>query len=263
MDDDERLLSLLSQLRLTERTVTSTPDSAPRIPTPPALTRCRIANQPTVYRYQAPGLSGLTNDWDECKENVTGFPCALHRGYKSRVEAEAAFLYAQQRGWTSSHDPHHFRYIPPIPVTDDDYEVYNPLSGGESDNDEVWYVVYRGLRPGVYRSSLESQLNVTGVPGQVFESIQGEDAARAKFADAKRKGVPAQTVSRNKDYLRRKTREAMSRIYYSIGVDPALHEERQERRRQAAAKYRELNRQKLKLKARERRRAAQEGTTAV
>ncbi|CAK5277179.1 unnamed protein product [Mycena citricolor] len=69
---------------------------------------------------------------------------------------------------------------------------------------------------------------------------------------------------KNREYLQRKTREAMSRLYYGVGVDPAVHEERLERRKQAAAKYREQNRRKLKLKARERRQIAREGSaTAV
>ncbi|CAK5273726.1 unnamed protein product [Mycena citricolor] len=145
--------------------------------------------RPAAYVVFVGREPGVCDSWDQCNEKMLGYPCALYRGYTSRADADAAFLYAQQRGWTSSPDADVFRYVPPIPVTDDDYETYNPLSGNESANDQLWYVVYRGLRPGVYRSSLESQLNVVGVPGQLFESVEGEDAARAKFADAQRKGV--------------------------------------------------------------------------
>ncbi|CAK5276785.1 unnamed protein product [Mycena citricolor] len=143
--------------------------------------------RPKAYVVFVGRRSGVFDLWSECKAQVSDYACCLYRGYSSKDRAEAAFVYAQQRGWTSA--PGHFRYVPPIPVTDDDYEVYNPLSGREEDNDKRWYVVYRGLRPGVYRSSLESQLNVTGVSGQLFESVEGEALARKRFADAKRKGI--------------------------------------------------------------------------
>lgn len=67
-----------------------------------------------------------------------------------------AFQYAEERGWIRSESTPHHQFKPeimPKSVTQqDDPDVHNisefmPRTG---DKDKGWYVVYRGLRPGVY-----------------------------------------------------------------------------------------------------------------
>lgn len=82
---------------------------------------------------------------------VSGVPNCIFRGYATVSEAKAAYAYACARSWTRSTDtasPVAFPSLPaPVPPTDD----ANPLNGSEI-LDNRWYVVYRGITPGVYRS---------------------------------------------------------------------------------------------------------------
>ncbi|KAJ7722529.1 hypothetical protein B0H16DRAFT_1270321, partial [Mycena metata] len=52
-----------------------------------------------------------------------------------------------------------------------------------------WYVVCRGVAPGVYRSHLECSLNVTGVKGSLHNSHDTRDEAENAFNAALRTGL--------------------------------------------------------------------------
>ncbi|KAJ7457541.1 hypothetical protein B0H11DRAFT_2243298 [Mycena galericulata] len=124
----------------------------------------------------------LFRTWAETKPLVLGVSNSIFRGYATLSEAEAALAYARARGWIRvaipSGIPPPIAHLP-LPNTD----PRNPLNGNEEIN-ERWYVVYRGVCPGVYRSHLECQLNTLGVRGAVHESIKGEAAACAKYRSA-------------------------------------------------------------------------------
>jgi hypothetical protein len=84
---------------------------------------------------------------------VKHVPNNIHRGYKSVAEANAAFEYARARSWTRVADA--AVVGPPIPALpmplgiNDNHQ--NPLNGSET-LDDFWFVVYKGICPGVYRS---------------------------------------------------------------------------------------------------------------
>ncbi|KAJ7836463.1 hypothetical protein B0H14DRAFT_2589680 [Mycena olivaceomarginata] len=59
----------------------------------------------------------------------------------------------------------------PLPITDTD--TVNSLNSSEAD-DDTWYVVYRGIAPGVYRSHLECQLNTLGVSNSSTSALLGK-----------------------------------------------------------------------------------------
>ncbi|KAJ6544604.1 hypothetical protein DFH09DRAFT_1321807 [Mycena vulgaris] len=132
---------------------------------------------------------GVFLTWRETKSLVSGVSNCIFRGYASIDEAHAAFAYTQARAWTRMSGVA-APAIPVLPQPHHAFEARNPLNGAEQ-FDGRWYVVYRGIRPGVYRSHLESQLNTVGIRGSLHESIAGEPAALAKYAAAARRGDTA------------------------------------------------------------------------
>ncbi|KAJ7642646.1 hypothetical protein DFH06DRAFT_1137194 [Mycena polygramma] len=139
------------------------------------------ANVYVVFVGKVPGLS---YDWSEARKSVDGVSNSIYRGYRNPEIAEAAYIYAVERSWTRISDSTARAPIPSLPHPEDEEARYNPLHVTEA-LDDKWYIVYRGICPGVYRSLLESQLNTLGVRGAVHESVEGKDFAFQKFARAR------------------------------------------------------------------------------
>ncbi|KAJ7601974.1 hypothetical protein DFH06DRAFT_1351784 [Mycena polygramma] len=125
-------------------------------------------------------------DWADVQALVIGVPNNVYKGYRNFPIAEAAYLYAHQRGWTrvisrSSRD------LPTtlgpalraLPAPDPDPS--NPL---HDDSDGRWYVVYKGINPGVYSSSLECSLNTRGLSCATYDSWDDLDIANSFFQQA-------------------------------------------------------------------------------
>ncbi|KAJ6547925.1 hypothetical protein DFH09DRAFT_1320602 [Mycena vulgaris] len=129
---------------------------------------------------------GIFRTWSETKALVSGVPNCIFRGYSSLAAARAAYTYTESRMWTRVTDVVALP-IPVLPQPSLSFKLENPLNGDHTDEDR-WYVVYRGIRPGVYRSHLESQLNTLGIRGCVHESLLGRAAAFSKYAAAERRG---------------------------------------------------------------------------
>ncbi|KAJ7430876.1 hypothetical protein B0H11DRAFT_2262776 [Mycena galericulata] len=132
---------------------------------------------------------GVFHSWAEVKPLVTGFSNSVFRGYNTVAEAQAAFQYALSRGWVRN-GYSTVTAISTLPTPASDLLGDNPLNGLEPHN-STWYVVYRGITPGVYRSHLESQLNTLGVRGALYESIEGKHVALEKYAAACSRGEVA------------------------------------------------------------------------
>ncbi|KAJ7936286.1 hypothetical protein B0H13DRAFT_1853648 [Mycena leptocephala] len=121
---------------------------------------------------------------NETERLVSGVSCCIFRGYDSVQDAHAAFEYARARSWLRLSDAMPTAApIPALPRPIDYDASSNPLNGPET-LDDFWFVVYRGICPGVYRSHLECQLNTLGVKGALHQSIEGKDAAVAKYLAA-------------------------------------------------------------------------------
>ncbi|KAJ7079708.1 hypothetical protein B0H15DRAFT_804276 [Mycena belliarum] len=147
---------------------------------------------------------GVFLTWDEAKRQVNGISNCIFRGYTSVSDARAAFAYAEAHSWTRIAQSTSVPAIPrlPEPITSSSLDCPNPLNGSETIDDR-WYVVYKGIQPGVYRSHLECQLNCLGVRKSVHQSIVGKLEALRKFEAAVRQG----------------NTEALLPTYYP-GVDP-------------------------------------------
>jgi hypothetical protein len=87
----------------------------------------------------------------ETERLVIGVSNNIFRGYPSLQAAHAAFTYAEARSWTRVSDAPVVTGIPALPEPILASEWGNPLHESET-LDDFWYIVYRGIRPGVYRS---------------------------------------------------------------------------------------------------------------
>ncbi|KAJ7602611.1 hypothetical protein DFH06DRAFT_1347780 [Mycena polygramma] len=139
-------------------------------------------------------LPGVYKEWEGehgAEIQVTRVRGALHQGYESPEEAEAAFHYAQQHSWTGERDSRSPSpsssarlSIPalPLPLTsEDDNHAPNPLQGTKAPH---WHIVYAGITPGVYASFLECALNTIGLSGASYDSTDSFEEAQRLWLDA-------------------------------------------------------------------------------
>ncbi|KAK7007689.1 hypothetical protein R3P38DRAFT_2792515 [Favolaschia claudopus] len=126
---------------------------------------------------------------------VTGISGAIFRGYRTLDEAEAAYEYALDQGWVGDATTEPQSIPSPRPLHLGRTFDINPLHGSDP-GDDRWFVVYRGILPGVYRSHLECQLNTLCVSGAVHESVVTKSEALVKYAEAVQRGDVASLPGR-------------------------------------------------------------------
>ncbi|KAJ7028761.1 hypothetical protein C8F04DRAFT_1265720 [Mycena alexandri] len=162
-----------------------------RLATPTTPTRKRRNGKKNGYAVFYGTVPGAYATWQEVKPLVDSISHSLYQGYASLAAAHAAFDYAARRSWTRvcgapSSPPPGTAPIPSLPEPVGMLERPNPLHGGDgaSERGRRWYVVYSGITPGVYQSSLECSLNIVGLSCPVFDSWDSKALAIAKFQQA-------------------------------------------------------------------------------
>ncbi|KAJ7205083.1 hypothetical protein C8J57DRAFT_1259100 [Mycena rebaudengoi] len=133
---------------------------------------------------------GVYSTWREACTLVNGVSNTIFHGYHTLAEANAAIKYAEDRGWThrcNSQRPE--PAIPALPTPMLTSDLPNPLHGSHINN--KWFVVYRGITPGVYQSLLEALLNTVGVPTSLYEGIDTKQEAINKYRGAVERGEVA------------------------------------------------------------------------
>ncbi|KAJ7169409.1 hypothetical protein C8R46DRAFT_1217110 [Mycena filopes] len=105
---------------------------------------------------------------------------AIHQGYASRAEADAAFVYAVERDWVmvrprTTHTAVTPAVTLPTPTPSDDPQP-NPLHGATASAPH-WHVVYAGIAPGIYASYLECALNTLGLSSASYEAARSREEA--------------------------------------------------------------------------------------
>ncbi|KIY61034.1 hypothetical protein CYLTODRAFT_480829 [Cylindrobasidium torrendii FP15055 ss-10] len=124
--------------------------------------------------------TGAVHTWPECQQLVSGVRYNIYQGYQSYAHASQAYAHALENGFVhkSSELPRDWRL-----------NVRNPGPLFIGVTSRKVYVVFRGIRPGVYTTYLEAMVSVLGVNGNVFRSYDNEAVARADFiAATKRDG---------------------------------------------------------------------------
>ncbi|KAJ7031436.1 hypothetical protein C8F04DRAFT_1262792 [Mycena alexandri] len=193
--------------------------------------------------------TGIFLTWHETERLVKGVSGCIFRGYSSLDQAEAAYAYAVERSWVRTSTTAVAAAIPTLPQPVQIADGVNPLNGSE-EFDGVWYVVYRGITPGVYRSHLECQLNTVGVRGMLHESVRGISVALSKYECARARGntvaAPPPAAAREKA-RREKARLRMAQKRAELKARPLAEQmAAAERARGHQATYREKNRDDLR-----------------
>ncbi|KAJ6499620.1 hypothetical protein C8R47DRAFT_1211929 [Mycena vitilis] len=140
---------------------------------------------------------GVYREWfgpTGAEKEVTKAKGAVHQGYSSVGEADAAYEYADEHGWTGVRTSRPSSpSSPPVPLPDlpipqrFDAETHNPLHGATPSN-PLWHVVYAGITPGIYASYLECALNTVGLSGASYESAATREEALISWAIAESAG---------------------------------------------------------------------------
>ncbi|KAJ7603765.1 hypothetical protein DFH06DRAFT_1151642 [Mycena polygramma] len=128
---------------------------------------------------------GRVPGWAEADSQVSGARGSLFQSYPSEAAARAAYMHAEARSWTgvcSSSLPYEGISERQRPAPAALTQSLSPLHCG------TWYVVYKGIQPGVYQSFLECGLNTAGISGSRHDSFTDKRAAFASFADAEAGG---------------------------------------------------------------------------
>ncbi|KAJ7808839.1 hypothetical protein B0H13DRAFT_2385583 [Mycena leptocephala] len=115
--------------------------------------------------------------WADASRSITGAGLAIHAGFPSVQAAQAVLDYARTKGWTADSSPHTATAAntSASPSLGD-----NPLNMGKTN--KAWYIVCRGVVPGVYRSYLECSLNASGIKGNLMAKFATRNEAEAAFA---------------------------------------------------------------------------------
>ncbi|KAJ7660348.1 hypothetical protein DFH06DRAFT_1326478 [Mycena polygramma] len=140
-----------------------------------------------VFFGRVPGAYHLW--YEEAEPLINGVSGSLYQGYPNYDLATAAYEYARDQGWTrvmTSSEPvlldsTVLAPIPRLPTPAQPTDAINPLHAVRNGR---WYVVYCGIVPGVYQSSLECSLNTVGLRCATHDSFATEELAVRAFREA-------------------------------------------------------------------------------
>ncbi|KAJ7834678.1 hypothetical protein B0H13DRAFT_2369765 [Mycena leptocephala] len=134
--------------------------------------------------------TGAFEHWlTEAGPLVLGVSNSIYKGYSTLALAQAAYQYALAQGWTRTLTRQRASFTVlstvqlrgPLPTPNWLFDSLTPLHGDALEG--RWYVVYRGVTPGVYQSSLECSLNTRGLSGSCYDSWDDKDVAIAHFME--------------------------------------------------------------------------------
>ncbi|KAJ7661910.1 hypothetical protein DFH06DRAFT_1129089 [Mycena polygramma] len=149
---------------------------------------------PAAYAVFCGLKTGVCLTWEEAAPLVIGVSCSIYRSYSTVEGAHTAYSYAWVRRWVRRSTDPIVSGIPRLPAPTPGPGQDNPLR--DDDDEGKWYIVYRGITPGVYASHLESQLNTVGVRGSLHERIDGPlSVALQKFRNGETSMAPAPAYS--------------------------------------------------------------------
>nr|GAT43315.1 predicted protein [Mycena chlorophos] len=120
---------------------------------------------------------------------VKQFTGAVYKAYVNIAEAETAFEYARQRGYTTT-SPQRGLLLPVDQIPKSALQQDGTIDAARLTpcaTDEEWYVVYKGVNPGLYPTYLECALNTCGVRLAVHQAYNTLADALVSFRAALRR----------------------------------------------------------------------------
>ncbi|KAJ6449023.1 hypothetical protein C8R47DRAFT_1230810 [Mycena vitilis] len=164
------------------------PGASPQRLTPKSK-RGKKSGAYAVFHGLKPGAYPLW--YEEAKPLVDGVKGSIYQGYPNMELALVAYDYAHERGWTRTLPVFHLTVSTatstmsrlPTPGNGLDFDIPNPLHNASTSRNR-WYVVFCGIAPGVYQSSLECSLNTMGLSCASHQSFATKELAIAEFNKA-------------------------------------------------------------------------------
>ncbi|KAJ7225331.1 hypothetical protein GGX14DRAFT_556139 [Mycena pura] len=171
---------------------TTPPPTAP--PPPPATTPPSSARR--VYQLSSPTQPPTyTQYWTKVQRATKGFRHSVQQGYPTVSQATRAYEYAQEQGWTLTVPRYHGLMLDiasvPRPLETNDPAVIGDRLDPRIPEDP-WYIVYKGVNPGIFPTFLECALNTSGVKGASYDKWPTFVDALRTFNGAKRRGEVAE-----------------------------------------------------------------------
>ncbi|TRM56326.1 hypothetical protein BD626DRAFT_414228 [Schizophyllum amplum] len=156
----------------------------------------RKSKKPGAYVVFLGQKAGVYTNWDDCRSQVTGIKHNSYLGYKTMNEARAAFEAARGRGLTFSFADATAtvgQHITETRLSIEDLVLCTAFmddatSVAMAPSGHLWYVVFQGVQPGVYRTYHEAMLSTTGLKGAALRSYRGRDEAVGAFKIALESG---------------------------------------------------------------------------
>ncbi|KAJ6475024.1 hypothetical protein C8R47DRAFT_1220849 [Mycena vitilis] len=164
------------------------PGASPRKLSPKKKKRTRKGGY-VVFFGKKPGVY---RDWSEVAPLVLGVSGSIYQGYPTIEQADAAYEYACARSWTRVCPTSMALALSPIGTlptpagSDDELNPLHVQGDSVASHQGMWYVVYVGITPGVYQSSLEFSLNTVGIKGATFDACGSKALAEQRFERARR-----------------------------------------------------------------------------
>ncbi|KAJ7066044.1 hypothetical protein C8F01DRAFT_1079734 [Mycena amicta] len=141
----------------------------------------------TVFRGRTIGVFA---SWDLAQAATSGFRLAIYHGYSDLTSARQAFDYAEA---------HHYMATRPqdrgLPLPLDQIPTSIVTAHGVDEArlqprapDDLWYIVYQGVNPGIYPTYLEAALNTNGIRLTAHDSRETLSDAITAFEQAQLSG---------------------------------------------------------------------------
>lgn len=107
----------------------------------------------SFYAVRRGKCRGIFNSWSECLESVSGYPKAEYKGFVKKEEAKA--------------------YLKGFSLVVNKQEEIKKVIYEDEDNNEIYYVVRRGRKVGVYKTWEECREQIIGFSRAEYKKVKG------------------------------------------------------------------------------------------
>ncbi|TRM58350.1 hypothetical protein BD626DRAFT_360221, partial [Schizophyllum amplum] len=136
--------------------------------------------------------AGVYTEWADCRAQVSAVKHNSYKSFGTLAKGQAAFAAAHARGLTFSCGSATLnvgRVVERYPMMPDDLPlclafIDDDTSTAMAAADHIWYVVFAGTQPGVYRTYHEAALATTGLNGAKQRSYMTRVEAEGAFKQA-------------------------------------------------------------------------------
>lgn len=137
---------------------------------------------------------GIYTSWEECQRHISGYAGAVFKSFPTRAQAEAAFK-----------DPS---------LAKSDPKKKKPM----------YYVVWRGMNPGIYTDWTEAARNIRGVAKPIYKTFGSKELAEKAYEEGPAAYMEG-SYKKTRDLTDEEKERIGSPIPLSLAVDAACNGE--------------------------------------